>query len=481
MAEEIRTIGPANGLQFEIQFGAKPTARSNLGWGRIRLVVEGTPVWDDSGTGIEWTLVDLLEFLSRAWWYLLAEESWPVATHLAWPMHVRSAVQSRWEEMDESEVDLEEDQINRFFERHDLAWAFQGLFVSSVLLVRHGALFLVTSQQEKIRCIRPYNEVVSTLCELGDCIAEYVADSDHSRAQAARHEWCQRTALDIHTRVSIRTGLSTNAISQIEADLGTNESVWTTESSNHGSEDTPILAAARMTAGVLDHDQKLVVMRIIHSLKRGSFDKLETLAARIEPQHLDREIPYLLGYRAAEQVRRVFGFGDGQNVNPDDVLRELNVYLDETSLSIDEVPLDAVAVWGRSVGPAVLINSGNRSRAAHFHGRRSTYAHELCHLLLDRDGALPVGEVLGGRVPALPEKRARAFAAEFLLPRQSAASVVRSSTSVLNALTELTSTFGVSEEVAAWQIINGSAREALSEEETTILKSRLGADSSYVV
>ncbi len=470
MAEEIRTIGSADGLQFEIQFGGKPTARSDLAWGRVRLTLAGTPVWDDSGTGIEWTLVDLLEFLSRAWWYILTEESWPVATHLAWPLYLRSTVESRWEEMNESDIDSEEDQLNQFYARHDLAWAFHGLFVSSVLLVRHGSLFLITAQQEKIRCIQRYDEVIAVLREVGDSIARYIVDSNHPRAQAAENAWFQREDLDIRSRVAINTGLSTDAIVRLEADLGSNETVW---------EDTSILAAARMTAGILDHDQKLAVMRIIKGLNLGSFDKLEELASNIEPQHLDREVPYLLGYRAAAQIRCALGFRDDQQVHPDQVLRDLGVYLDETSLQINEVTLDAVAVWGKSVGPAVLINTGNRSRATHHHGKRSTHAHELCHLLLDRDGALPVGEVLGGRVPVLPEKRACAFAAEFLLPQSSAATVVRSSETVLIALQNLVDTFGVSEEVAAWQILNGPARESLSKEETTMLRSRLGADPSY--
>jgi hypothetical protein len=34
---------------------------------------------------------------------------------------------------------------------------------------------------------------------------------------------------------------------------------------------------------------------------------------------------------------------------------------------------------------------------------RFTLAHELCHLLVDRKGSLPVAEVLGGATPNRPE------------------------------------------------------------------------------
>lgn len=204
--------------------------------------------------------------------------------------------------------------------------------------------------------------------------------------------------------------------------------------------------------------------------------ELDELASKVESQRFNEAAPHELGYRAANDVRQALGYTRDIPVDPEAILQNLGVILDADSLTIDDIPLDAIAVWGDSVGPAVLLNTGNRSRSCHIHGRRSTCAHELCHLLLDRTGALPVGEVLGGRVPVLPEKRARAFAAEFLLPRDTAAEYVRSVPTLIEAIDQLSQDFGVSEEVAAWQVWNGPARPALREEEHAIIKSRFGVD-----
>ena len=116
--------------------------------------------------------------------------------------------------------------------------------------------------------------------------------------------------------------------------------------------------------------------------------------------------------------------------------------------------MDAVAAWGDRHGPIILLNIAKSSKASHDYGRRSSLAHEICHLLLDRVGALPAAEVLGGNTPEHPEKRARAFAAEFLLPRQSAAIAVQHSSNLDAAVEGLQNRFQVSRELIAWQIHN---------------------------
>jgi Zn-dependent peptidase ImmA (M78 family) len=88
----------------------------------------------------------------------------------------------------------------------------------------------------------------------------------------------------------------------------------------------------------------------------------------------------------------------------------------------------------------------------------------------DRGRALPAGEVLGGRTPEYLEKRARAFAAEFLLPREAAEEAIRRSHSLYDAAHFLQKTYKVSTELLAWQINNASARARLSQQEKTLLE-----------
>jgi Zn-dependent peptidase ImmA (M78 family) len=116
--------------------------------------------------------------------------------------------------------------------------------------------------------------------------------------------------------------------------------------------------------------------------------------------------------------------------------------------------IDAVAVWGPRRGPSVLVNDeGAHNQSAG--GRNATLAHEIDHLLIDRDGGLPLAEVVGGHVPVRLEQRARAFAAELLVPRRIAgawfAETSRRPHAILQALVDR---FGASQEVVAWQARN---------------------------
>ncbi len=129
--------------------------------------------------------------------------------------------------------------------------------------------------------------------------------------------------------------------------------------------------------------------------------------------------------------------------------------------------IDAVAVWGDCHGPAVLLNINPRPRASTTNGRRSTLAHEICHLLADRAHALPVAEVLGGQAPRRTEQRANAFAAEGLLPREQVQRLCRAASNPLEAASRREKTFQVSRTLTLHQINNSDLGASIS---TTELK-----------
>ncbi|RZM37001.1 MAG: ImmA/IrrE family metallo-endopeptidase [Sphingomonas sp.] len=91
------------------------------------------------------------------------------------------------------------------------------------------------------------------------------------------------------------------------------------------------------------------------------------------------------------------------------------------------------AVWGEGHGPVVVLNVDSRRFASYLGPRmggptaRATAAHEICHLLLDKGQALAAVDILNGHIPCALERRAGAFAAEFLLPARTAASLWRQS------------------------------------------------------
>lgn len=84
---------------------------------------------------------------------------------------------------------------------------------------------------------------------------------------------------------------------------------------------------------------------------------------------------------------------------------------------------------------------------------------------MDRDGSLPVAEILGGNVPARPERRANAFAAELLLPREAAAAAVLHSPDIETAVEQLCQQYDVSKQIVAWQITNGDVYPRLKSHE----------------
>lgn len=85
-----------------------------------------------------------------------------------------------------------------------------------------------------------------------------------------------------------------------------------------------------------------------------------------------------------------------------------NVMLDDTSLR-------AISVFGPTQCPHIYVNQA--SRWAQSEGaRRFTLAHELCHLILDREYGNELAVASGPWAPVAIEQRANAFAAAFLMP-----------------------------------------------------------------
>jgi Zn-dependent peptidase ImmA (M78 family) len=100
-------------------------------------------------------------------------------------------------------------------------------------------------------------------------------------------------------------------------------------------------------------------------------------------------------------------------VDLDALLDRLQVTRRETKLG-PEGPL-GVALAGPDLAPTILVNA-DRAVNRHVHGRRFTLAHELCHLLYDRDRARRVTHTSTPWAPVMVEQRANAFAAMLLMP-----------------------------------------------------------------
>lgn len=163
--------------------------------------------------------------------------------------------------------------------------------------------------------------------------------------------------------------------------------------------------------------------------------------------------------------------------------RELVLRL-QTGLSTEDLrrwaPQDAknpLAWWGTTATGPQRTSSGRARRAS---GRQLSYMDMIrvddtplravarlsqslaeSTRIMDRQRSLPLAEVFGGATPLHLEQRARAFAAELLLPREVAGLQVRRASSLEQAAKALRRSCGVSTEVVGWQIRNGPGWEWL--------------------
>lgn len=203
----------------------------------------------------------------------------------------------------------------------------------------------------------------------------------------------------------------------------------------------------------LNTDQIAQIVSVVESAKKTRSPLLDKLAVEAPPNVREETYFFEAGYALAQWYRKRLGLSSDTPVDPEKNLRELEVVISDVKLNST---VDAVAVWGPNRGPCIIVNSDGQHSSSGA-GRRATLAHELGHLLLDRNSSLPLAEVLGGRINKFVEKRARAFAAELLLPRKIAADTYAADPdNPERVVTSLIRQYSVSREVVAWQIRNSA-------------------------
>lgn len=141
----------------------------------------------------------------------------------------------------------------------------------------------------------------------------------------------------------------------------------------------------------------------------------DTLADLVADELPDLTVPaWVYGYELADIA--------AEAVNQESPLDAVDIetFLNSRSVNIRTVSLSdkeirAISLVGRQHKPTIALNTSSRffsSRAA----QRFSLAHELCHLLFDRDRAVDLAVASGPWAPLYIEQRANAFAAMLLMP-----------------------------------------------------------------
>jgi len=431
-------------------------------WGDLQVWVRSTLVWGSwcnagTPTGIRWSWIDLLEFLAVAWPYLQEEETYPIdfPSALDAPRHLGELpgrARLRWRGINENEADREDESLRTFLAVHDFGQSLAGASSPSLILLRQGHRMLAATRQQEWAL--DFKQTLATLEQFGNLIAQRIAVLNDDRSRLATERWLAREALSPGKRLEAATGLA----------LETLREAWPTPFEGPGAY-TPVYelkAAARMIGTELPPSDLRAILTRIGELPIGTLSIPEGVRELVDDmlrEHADEE-PYVQGYGLAHGLRAYIGVESGRT-DPEALLGNWSVAVEEIEIEADH--LDAIAVWSEHHCPTVFVNKrGLRSRFPT--GRRSTCAHEICHLLVDRDRALPAVEVLGGRIPRGIEQRANAFAAEFLLPRVEVGRFVKASLEYVYSpderkkeiermVSRLAEDYDVSHETAAWQML----------------------------
>ena len=147
---------------------------------------------------------------------------------------------------------------------------------------------------------------------------------------------------------------------------------------------------------------------------RGDYERLRNLAKGLSVS-IDARHPWESGYWLARNARERLGLERDRKLDIEGLMRDLGVEVHD--LELTDPDIRGVCVGTPEYAPLVVVNlTCEMSKGTS--GRRVTLAHELCHLLFDRGGFRNLARFEGGAADGdrLIERRANAFALEFLVP-----------------------------------------------------------------
>ncbi|OYO32202.1 ImmA/IrrE family metallo-endopeptidase [Janthinobacterium sp. PC23-8] len=453
------------------------------GYGAGTLFLDGAPFWFSNSPvfpqPVEWTWVDFLEHLAFTWPALMVEQTYPfewlnkVTSH---PGEMWDKAELRWSRQGDAIADVEEPILYAFHNRHNLSAGWKGIGMPGLYWLRVGkSVWLSPEGGAPIRA--DFNACMRSLEQIGNQLATSFSESNNQRVVAAVSDWNKRQEFILNSFFNFSTGLTDDELVVIEQGSVRAEfwgvsnlsgSSWEAVAAN----DNELLAAARMTKGILSSSATAELIKTIRQVPKINSPELDELGRRAVQYLRNSESFYAheAGYRLAEWLRKEFALREFEAFDVESHL--LNFGIPKVFAKFGSGHIEAMACYGQH-GPCIIIND-DRPYPDNNQRLRMTLAHELCHFLIDRHAALPVAEVLGGCVDLYVERRANAFAAELLLPRVSVAwARDQVGTNLVEIVGLLQSRFEVSKTVACAQIFNSPVFTHLSRNEQEYIQNRI--------
>jgi len=443
-------VGSEAGLRFVGQWcGQASGTAAERTRGKLSVQLEGVPIWggSDAAQGIDWAWIELLEWMTTSWPYLLWEESYPWPLKPRTPMALGTELDKQGDQMAEVDFEALAEEVDTFLETHDLALGLGGISLPAFRLLREGNCFVVSNPGRTARV--DANEVITALEALGETLRKRLDPKKDGRSRQAVGAWGLRGASDHDQFLSVYTGWSTEDVEFLKgADAQT-------DADRTVFEPTEILAAARLAGPLVEPAELSAWFEQIRGVKHHTTPLLDDLGSSLDEdlQRITNLRAWEQGVRLAQQVRpRLPGGTVEKPLDVDQAARNLGIEIGDL-----EPPgpreLDAVAVWGPNHGPVIFVNRKGRHARSHL-GRRASIAHELCHLLVDRSRSLPLADVIGGHGSLFLESRANAFAADLLLPQTVIRDLHTAGDMTTKSCSSLFRRFRVSRQLGALQVLN---------------------------
>lgn len=460
-------VGHPAGLQFEFSFGRKASRAAEGAFGWLSAWISDDLVWGrldaQGGTvGVEWYWVALLEHLATHWRYLRLEQGYPFGLMPLQPSGLDLELQRRWwqPEIDES---AEGPVVYGYRSTHNLALALDGCVVPDLWFVREGNIAILEAKGRAWRC--PHARELNTLEQFGDVLYRQVSGSEEQRAADARSAWERRNEVSFEESARIFSGSTEESLSELTSGMPY-EHLFSDPLAASVEDNRAIDLVYRCKGrlppaalrGLLEQFPRDLgrYCRALETLSRRARKELEDMASANIPPHAQGRKLALMLRRDADLFPQRCGRAD-----PEELLRDLGVTVHRWRF--DSGRLDAVAVWGHERTPWIVVNR-HEKHESNPGAERATVAHELCHLLVDRDDVLPLTAAVGGVMDRAAEQRANAFAAEFLCPRFCLHQMFDQFMSADVVIDRATQQYGVSRELAALQLARAECQLSTSDQ-----------------
>lgn len=448
MPVDFVTFGSPN--RFEIAIRSRRQRRPEdwplgYGWslGDLRLTIGGHVITRNVHNGQSsdfstWYLLPIFEWLADNWVALLHEEDFDwiersPATAAAIVPRVLAEVMGK----DDEPAVARFDAAQRWRERHGLRSAANGGMLPDLYIRRFldtielswsdtPTLFAPDGFRFVLRPGYASCTVSEVATPLWDALDEFVsgvagrptllADRERLAALTEKLAWLRGLTIVDFAKARVAPSIVTAALAYLGDD---GMALFEGENVIGGAPAIAAFSPAIAMYGGLNPSLDIADVRRLSDVALAARARAETpqLAAMVDDLGgSPRTSPYLEGYRLAEDLLEDLVDNDsGDAIDIREMINRLGIVVVELALQTDTIR--GVGLAGQGTGPTIVINLSSPFNAGE-EGKRFTLAHEFCHILYDRGRARRVGIASGPWAPAAVERRANAFAAEMMMPRE---------------------------------------------------------------